>query len=119
MITKTQNMRGYDIYSKPILLPGLQPKNAIADFGLTNIPLNENELLNIYPNPVTNGELSFEYLLFNKGATIQIFDIKGRLMFSKPADNSFGLETIDVSGFESGEYFIRIGDLKGRFTIVK
>jgi hypothetical protein len=112
-------MYSYDIYPEPILLPSIKPKNAIANLELTNMPLNENDLLNIYPNPVTNGELSFEYLLFNKGATIQIFDIKGRLMFSKPAANSFGLETIDVSGFESGEYFIIIDNLKGRFTVVK
>lgn len=110
---------GYGIYSEPIFLPEQQPKTTVSNNNIRSFPNINEELLNIYPNPVTNGNLSFEYMLFKDAESIKVLDVYGRMLISKPIENNFGLETIDVSSLKQGDYFIIIGELKGRFTIAK
>ena len=66
----------------------------------------------VYPNPVTgNGYLSFKSSS-EKDQTITIYDVAGRLVFSKKyiieiGDNKITLETINLT---KGMYFIRMDD---------
>ena len=71
-------------------------------------------MVNIYPNPVTD----IFFLDTNENWTkAEIFDISGRIMRSMSLDSS----SIDVSGLESGTYFIRLkhGDKVGLVKFVK
>ena len=50
-----------------------------------------------------------------ENTTIEIYTILGQVMFTK--ENTFNQETIDVSSYKSGTYFIKIS--KGAFTTTK
>ena len=76
--------------------------------------LDDKELisdLKVYPNPMTtNGALTFE-LAENAAATIQIFDMSGKLMKSLPVANfNAGFNTVefDVSQLGQGTYFTTV-----------
>ena len=59
----------------------------------------------VYPNPATTVlKLFFEYDDRWKGKKLQIFDITGRLVFSKIISSR--IETIDISRLDPGTYFI-------------
>ena len=59
----------------------------------------------LYPNPATTElKLFFEYDDRWKGKKLQIFDITGRLVFSKIISSR--IETIDISHLSPGTYFI-------------
>ena len=64
----------------------------------------------IYPNPVTNGELTVEYPNAGKKALIKITTITGKqVMIQNVAPNSSRI-TLPVRGFTSGIYFVAFSD---------
>jgi hypothetical protein len=91
----------------------------LDDFNLSSAPLAVNNILDndnitIYPQPATN-TLNVEIKRNNKEINkLQLFDIKGCLLLSKSInqDNI----SLDVSGFDSGIYFVKIQSDKTVFT---
>ena len=89
------------------------------DFNLSSAPLAINNILDndniiIYPQPATN-TLNVEIKRNNKEINkLQLFDIKGCLLLSQSInqDNT----SLDVSGFDSGIYFVKIQSDKTVFT---
>ncbi len=73
----------------------------------TNIIQIASGKLKIYPNPASQ-MISIE---FNESAApvleIQLFNALGKMLYQSEMDGS-GLQTIDLSGYEKGLYFIRI-----------
>ncbi len=64
----------------------------------------------IYPNPVTNGELTVEYPNAGKKALIKITTITGKqVMIQNVVPNSSRV-TLPVNGFISGIYFVAFSD---------
>lgn len=71
--------------------------------------LEIEDLIGIYPNPVTNQiGIIFENV---KTATLNICDIQGKIIYSKEIENEY--TNIDVSDFSKGIYMIKIVDEKG------
>lgn len=70
---------------------------------------NDKGSFNIYPNPGN----SFININSEKGGIVDVFDARGKLIFSQ---NSFNNRlTLDVSTFENGVYFIRMGNSTRQF----
>jgi uncharacterized protein (TIGR02145 family) len=70
----------------------------------------KNSNIKIYPNP-TNNIIIIEGLNKNENNTIQIFDVQGKLIFTKIV-NERG--TIDLSELNKGVYVIKIGEVAQR-----
>ncbi|MFN5630145.1 MAG: YCF48-related protein [Bacteroidota bacterium] len=73
---------------------------------LQNVQLSKKEPL-LYPNPATN-QLTVDNGLLKIG-TFTILNTLGEIVFYK--QNCNALETVDVSGFASGVYFVRVNEL--------
>lgn len=73
------------------------------------------EPLSIYPNPAT----SRFYIETTKypGAIIKIYDLQGKLIYTRQIDET-GYAAIDVGGYASGMYLLRIGDETKKLIIL-
>ena len=68
--------------------------------------LDDNQLILVYPNPVTSGKFSIENNSSETIRKIEVFDLQGRIDQSIKTNNSH--TEIDVSHFEKGVYFLII-----------
>jgi uncharacterized repeat protein (TIGR01451 family) len=67
-------------------------------------------MLSIYPNP-SNDYISIQYNLPEK-PQVEIFTMQGKSVFRTKADSNSSIK-IDVSGFPSGLYFVKVKSEKG------
>lgn len=88
-----------------------------------NVPSSLNETLEIsglkfYPNPVTNDVLHVDMSsLRNKIASFVIADVYGRVRKQElRAGNDRDIETLDLSGFTPGIYFLKVATDVGLAT---
>lgn len=93
-------------------------KNSYINVSVTGTvtAINEEDLVNIYPNPVTNSFVNVSSPLMLKGeSTIRITDQSGRVIYS---ENLSGVtETkVDLTGVQTGIYFVEIGNSAGTAT---
>ena len=72
--------------------------------GILNVGDNDFATIALYPNP-TSDVLTISNI---ENATIEIYNLLGQVMTTKT--NSSNQETIDVSGYRSGTYFIKISN---------
>ena len=72
--------------------------------GVLGLEDNNLEMVTLYPNP-TSDVLTISNV---ENATIEIYNLLGQVMTTKT--NSSNQETIDVSGYRSGTYFIKISN---------
>jgi hypothetical protein len=84
--------------------------------GISNVSVNEVEAsaFSVFPNP-GNDELIIQTKNASDDLNIRIFTSKGKLV----ADESFmagGQHTVDMSGVESGVYFIEVSGPEGKAT---
>ena len=83
--------------------------------GVPPTPQQNNELL-IYPNPADNN-LYVHYLnAGEKPTTINIFDLTGKLILTKPCTNFTGDMDIDVTELPQGMYFVKVGSSAKKFV---
>ncbi|MCX6305868.1 MAG: T9SS type A sorting domain-containing protein [Bacteroidetes bacterium] len=80
-------------------------------------PLNDSQIT-IFPNPVTD-QLNLKYSVAGaKNCQVTIQDVFGNLRMKSDWDTGAGPEKqVDVSGFPSGMYFVRISD--GNYQLVR
>jgi hypothetical protein len=69
----------------------------------------------VYPNP-TNGEFSIAYAFENTSNTFELYDIMGKIAFSKTLIGSTGVETVATSDLVTGIYFYKITDYTGKIA---
>jgi hypothetical protein len=71
---------------------------------------NELNKLNLYPNPITNGVVSFESPVKLNNAKLEIFSLNGKVVFSKNLISNAGdLILINMpTDLESGQYLIKV-----------
>jgi hypothetical protein len=88
-----------------------------------NVPssLSESSVLSgvkVYPNPVTNKLLHIDMIgLSNKEASFVIADVYGRIQKQgQRAANGSDLVKLDLSGFATGVYFLKIATADGSVT---
>jgi hypothetical protein len=76
---------------------------------ILNTKSNEIETFKIYPNPVTNG-------IFNvasaSGNFVHVYNMLGQMVYSTKMDSSDNVQTLNLSGLQSGLYFIKVSDGK-------
>ena len=74
------------------------------------VTLFKESPIRVYPNPAT------EYLIFEAqhSGTFQLISSLGQIL--KTGDNTHGEERIDLSGFATGFYFLRIQNTIGSMT---
>ncbi|MEN8229892.1 MAG: T9SS type A sorting domain-containing protein [Bacteroidota bacterium] len=71
-------------------------------------PLEFDDLLRVYPNP-SNGMVTIETGdAGNLKMTIEIIDVNGRIIYSNVFHSGNVTETVDLSSFSSGLYFVRM-----------
>ena len=74
------------------------------------VPVEQVELfsaLKVYPNP-SSSLLTIEYVLVNEYTlTIELFDLNGKALMQKEAEDSTGFETVSVAGLSQGIYLLR------------
>ena len=94
-------------------LPGINEleDKSMAVNSNNNIINNKEDLLYIYPNPVKD-ILTVEYALLTSTNinSISIYDIKGKLLISIPVKEQIGIEKINVSSLNKGNYIISFGN---------
>ncbi|MBL4652786.1 MAG: T9SS type A sorting domain-containing protein [Flavobacteriales bacterium] len=84
------------------------PNNGLVN-GIGSSSENTQELL-IYPNPAS----SRITINAKQGDEINIYDVMGRMIYCK---NTIALTTeIDVTDWNNGVYFVRVGNMSNRFS---
>ncbi|MBL0342527.1 MAG: T9SS type A sorting domain-containing protein [Bacteroidetes bacterium] len=88
---------------------------SIDDFRIESDPLSaptlssNDDLFTVYPNP-SSGEVNINFTKSNSpNATITLFDIAGKAIFSKPVANSSGYN-LQVSSLNKGSYTVVFSD---------
>ena len=94
-------------YKSGSFLESVSNRVSNSNTGINDI---KNSNIKIYPNP-TNNIINIEGLNKNENNTIQIFDVQGKLVFTKTI-NEKGM--IDLSELNKGVYVIKIGEVAQR-----
>jgi hypothetical protein len=77
------------------------------------IPTNVSSVesgINIYPNPVTNGELTVSFSENQNNAVISIFDLQGKELYKKASAGSIAFNINTSSFLKAGIYIIKVQD---------
>ena len=90
------------------------------DFDVETFSISDNESiaqLNVYPNPVTNGNLTIESnSLAGQSVNVSLYNMLGQLVLNSDTDvSSNGKMPLEVSEQSSGIYFLEINSEKGTF----
>ena len=92
-----------DIYPLPLV----QQNNSLLPQTVQTITEN-NSAINVYPNPATD-KLFVETNNYLEGtATLELFDVTGKLCFNTTIIATLNLQTIDISNVKKGIYNLRI-----------
>jgi len=98
-------------------------KNVITQIGnscpLITTEFNLNESLQVYPNPTSSTSIIRYHLLENAKVTIVITNNLGQIVFQKIKPSALGenLESIDLSTYGTGVYFITVNTYNQQATI--
>jgi hypothetical protein len=90
----------------------IQPTNVTVNVGTNNTSIvgtETNNVLKVYPNPVTNGELRIENGEFENGI-VEIFDMKGKRVYHESFSIFNSQFSINISHWPDGTYIVRTGN---------
>ena len=77
----------------------------------TNIPIIPENQIQVYPNPVAHTlHVVVPSELIGENMVLELYNLSGILVFSKPLNPHTSEFTIDMSQFEQGVYILRIGN---------
>ena len=71
----------------------------------------EESSLKLYPNPVTGGKLNISFSGSDAVSRVQLYDLAGKILRDIQSDTTT-LQTIDLSGLNSGVYVCRVSNGK-------
>jgi hypothetical protein len=78
-------------------------------FQTGNVEISVNPGIYIYPNPTTGKCYIWSESVRIENPEIQVMDLQGRIVrIEKPADNSDGKISIDLSGQSEGSYIVKV-----------
>ena len=81
--------------------------------GIKSISSSVSNLI-AYPNPA-NTILNVEWLMINNATELQVLDVLGNVVIKHSSLNTNHF-SLDVSGLESGVYFVRVGSSTRKFV---
>ena len=86
---------------------------SVVEVDLTRVFHKYFKDVSIFPNP-TSGQLTLEYSRLNSdNVEMNVYDLSGNLLMKKPIIRGVNQRIeIDISGFESGIYFINFTDME-------
>lgn len=84
---------------------GCSDTTECVELGVDNIQENGALELVIYPNP-TSGMLTIKTSQINTNAQLTVVDLRGQIVYNDFVGNT--TETIDLSGLQTGVYFVQI-----------
>ncbi len=88
----------------------------VNNCGPVGIDEVNNDAFTLYPNPATNSiTISVDSKLLNN--TLQLFDVLGNQVYSSTIKNN--IETIDISSFAKGMYFVKINGIDNPYKVIK
>lgn len=73
------------------------------------LTIKEGEILNIYPNPSSDGQIYLSGDVMKGIKLISVYDIFGKKIFSK-TNNSEKINQINLSGYPKGMYLLKVMD---------
>lgn len=87
-----------------------------------DIPKPQNPVLKLYPNPVTQSVLTFEYLHESSSSariTVRILDANGKSLrsytyYARPGQNTYNIYT---SSLKNGNYYLQLNSPTGLYQI--
>ena len=88
-------------YTSPQLTPN------ICVNSLTAPSFDKKEIVNVYPNPAS-GTVQVQYDLGVSNATIDLYDITGRLLNQKALTDAQGTTVFDINNYTAGMYIVVI-----------
>ncbi|GHU93576.1 hypothetical protein FACS1894156_0590 [Bacteroidia bacterium] len=80
----------------------------------TAVETSNAEPLQVYPNPVTNGELRVENGELNAGDKIEIYNVNGTKVFETSLSIVHYPVSIDISHLPAGVYIVKVGNKVGK-----
>ena len=93
----------------------------LDDFNLSSTPLfindiNESNLISVFPQPAKNN-LSIQVKLNNNEVnTLDLYNSQGKILLSTVLNKNSENINLDVSGFKSGIYFIKVHSKNNLYT---
>lgn len=87
--------------------------NIVAMGSTTGITeANTGGRITLYPNPITNGQLTIESGQLQAGDIVTIYDIAGKFIVNCRLSN---VNSIDVSALSAGVYIVKVGSQTAKF----
>ena len=78
--------------------------------------INDSEVINIYPQPAIDN-LNIDIKLSNNYVSrLDLYDIQGKLLLSTVVDQNSNNINLDVSGLNSGIYFVKLQSKNNLYT---
>jgi hypothetical protein len=93
----------------------------LDDLNLSSTPalvqeINDSEVINIYPQPAIDN-LNIDIKLSNNYVSrLDLYDIQGKLLLSTVVDQNSNNINLDVSGLNSGIYFVKLQSKNNLYT---
>jgi|GEM_PF-3847421 len=82
----------------------------------TGVPVIPENQIQVFPNPVIHTlHVIVPNELLGENTVVELYNLTGKLVFSKPLNPHINGFTIDVSSFERGVYLLRIGNQVVKF----
>ena len=93
-----------------------------ANINSAEIALSSNMKLSVYPNPLSqNGELTIDFGAKLEKATVEIFDINGKMFYSRSIENASKMNLMTNGILNKGFYIVKVSDSQSinnqKFTI--
>ncbi|GHT15309.1 hypothetical protein AGMMS4956_14990 [Bacteroidia bacterium] len=92
-----------------------------ANYTLTIVRANSTAVetthtlpLQVYPNPVTNGELRIESGELNAGDKVEVYNVNGTKVFETSLSIAHYPVSIDISHLPAGVYLVKVGNKVGK-----
>ncbi|GHT15703.1 hypothetical protein AGMMS4956_16260 [Bacteroidia bacterium] len=101
---KAENSAGNDTKQLSITITGGAP---------TAVETQNVAVLQVYPNPTVNGQLTIDNGQLNAGDKVEIYNVAGALVLSVPSTGS-GAITINIGHLPAGVYLVKVGDKVGK-----
>jgi hypothetical protein len=73
-----------------------------------NTSVDSQSQLMVFPNPTSNGILFIKLVSVSESATINIFDLTGRMIYTRTFVNDSGIQQLYIPELKRGTYLVKV-----------